>query len=263
MNNFGVQTEANFINAISAAHEIIKSYGIAKPEEIDLEAIAMDKGLFVKYAPLIGAEARLVKKGNRGIIRVNNETKEEGKRRFSIAHELGHWMLHPDKSQFDLYSDQGISSYYGSIEEQEANIFAAHLLMPRFMFLPRIEDVEPNLKKISQLAEEFNTTLTSAIVRYIDETQWKCAAVFSEDGIIKWYKKSESCFEIYFNRKEKVPLYTLAWCYENGKAVPEQGERIEAEFWLKEKYASSYETILEQAVRLGAYKAILSLLWLD
>jgi len=263
MNEFGLKTEPNYINAQGTACEIVKSFGITSPDEIDLESIAMARGVLVMDAILKGAEARLVRNENKGIIRVSNETREVGKRRFSIAHELGHWELHPHVTQVDLYSDSNISSYWGSNEEKEANAFASELLMPSYLFRPKCLDIAPNLKGINRLAEEFNTTLTSAVLRFIEETEWPCAVVFSEGGVIKWWKASKSCKEIYFQSKQEIQPYTLAWCYENGKEVPEDGERIEAELWLNERYSSEYEKIFEQSIKLGAYKTILTLLWLD
>ena len=264
MNSLDLKTKPNFINAEGSAYQIIQNYGLKQPDEIDLEAIAMDKGVLVMDAPLIGAEARLVRKGDKGIIRVSNEIREIGRRRFSIAHELGHWELHPQTTQVDQYSAACVSSYWGSFEEQEANAFAAQLLMPPTMFRPRISGIEPNLKKIGEVAEEYNSTLTSAVLRYIQETEWLCAVVFSEDGIVKWWKTSNpGKREIYFEKNQKIQKYTLAWCYENGKDVSEDGERVEADLWLHEKYAKNYETILEQSIKLGSYKTILTLLWLD
>ncbi len=43
MNGFDLKVEPNYINAEGTAYEIIRSYGFKSPEEIDLEAIAMDR----------------------------------------------------------------------------------------------------------------------------------------------------------------------------------------------------------------------------
>lgn len=77
-----------------------------------------------------------VRKGNESIISVNkNETKQ--RKRFTVAHELGHFFLHSDekpvfvdKSPKVLYRNSASST--GELhQEREANAFAAALLMPR------------------------------------------------------------------------------------------------------------------------------------
>lgn len=78
-----------------------------------------------------------------------------GRRRFSIAHELGHWIMHcggrpaeavcGERSSSDLVSaiDRALAA---RLREVEANAFAAAVLMPRELLLahdrPRGEDEE-------------------------------------------------------------------------------------------------------------------------
>ena len=52
-------------------------------------------GAYVRERQLEGCEAKLVRKGSMGIICVNETIPEEGRKRFAIAHEIGHFILHP------------------------------------------------------------------------------------------------------------------------------------------------------------------------
>lgn len=57
----------------------------------------------------------------------------ETRQRFTVAHELGHLILHPGQN---VYRDTSYLSYENSAErrqETEANQFAANLLMPAWM----------------------------------------------------------------------------------------------------------------------------------
>ena len=67
--------------------------GIADPRHIDLEAIAFDQGALIRSGVLDGCEARIVGYGSRAIITVDDR-KPLTRRRFSTAHELGHWHYH-------------------------------------------------------------------------------------------------------------------------------------------------------------------------
>lgn len=51
---------------------------------------------------------------------------------FTIAHEMGHFMLHEEKEKETFFrKDVILSDKEDRIEEQEANYFAANLLMPK------------------------------------------------------------------------------------------------------------------------------------
>lgn len=52
------------------------------------------------------------------------------RQRFTIAHELGHLLLHPDTY---IHRDTKRQIHSSSYKEREANQFAAELLMPRWM----------------------------------------------------------------------------------------------------------------------------------
>lgn len=87
------------------------------------------------------------------------------RKRFTIAHELGHWILH----RTELAANQEIAVLYrrplGTEEidvlEQEANCFAANLLVPEVMLRKAIEQVSSVSGKEScdsHLAEIFNVS---------------------------------------------------------------------------------------------------------
>ena len=78
---------SQFVTAV----ELLKSLGVTEPAEIDICAIAQSRGATVVEKRLTGCEARIVGYGERAIIVVNSES-IPSRKRFSAAHELGHWM---------------------------------------------------------------------------------------------------------------------------------------------------------------------------
>ena len=113
------------------AHDVWKLYGFTSPKELVLEDLAFAMGVLVMEGRLDGAEARLLRKGSRGIMRVKADIPEPGHKRFAIAHELGHWLLHGSVSQvLACTSEDMVAQYKGSEPEIEANYFASALLMP-------------------------------------------------------------------------------------------------------------------------------------
>ena len=64
--------QPNDINPKAVAYRLTQMFVITEPKEIDLEAIAMERGALVVNEPLQGCDARLIRKGEKGIIRVSN-----------------------------------------------------------------------------------------------------------------------------------------------------------------------------------------------
>src|SRR3954462_8136006 len=83
-----------------AAQDLLKKLCVMDPNEIDLEALAFKVaesvgGLVIEEGGLTTADGRLlVSPGKPGTIRVKAGL-HPGRRRFTIAHEIGHFALHP------------------------------------------------------------------------------------------------------------------------------------------------------------------------
>jgi len=72
---------------------------------------------------------------NSKMIEINeNLGKQEGRMHFTVAHEIGHLIMHTSGSklteQSDCKHDEGMGGSKENILEREADLFAAHLLMP-------------------------------------------------------------------------------------------------------------------------------------
>lgn len=93
-------------------------------------------------------------------------TVPETKLLFSIAHELGHFILHflEDDGNGKLKTKESVN--IGEVEEYEANEFAAYLLMPDKQFISKCKEFSENgMISINKLAEYFHVSNRTAIVR--------------------------------------------------------------------------------------------------
>src|SRR5579885_1675830 len=120
-----------------SAASILDELGITDPAEIDVEAIAYYCNAIVKYAQLEACEARIVALGDEAIITVNERSRPE-RQRFSVGHELGHWVRDRRTGGFFCSVDAietPRDAYFDPA--QRANDFAGDLLMPRYLFEPR------------------------------------------------------------------------------------------------------------------------------
>lgn len=147
------------------AQKILKESNITEPY-IEVEKVARDQGLVVGAADL-GEDISgvIVVKNGKGKIGYNPNDIEE-RRRFTIAHELGHYLLHRD--QMDMFVDKAYyalrdkNSSKGEYKmEREANAFAAALLMPRSLLVNEIKKTNFDLadeKSLNQLARKFKVS---------------------------------------------------------------------------------------------------------
>jgi len=250
------------VGAQASAFKLIDILAIEKAEDIILTDIAMARGVFVFEGYLKGADARLVRKGNKGIIRVNNSIHNVGRKRFSIAHELGHWELHASLSQLDLYTETKFEEYKSNPIEQEADIFASELLMPTKLFRPLCADVAPNLATIKDLAKKFRTSISSTALKFLDEIDHPCIIIFSQNGHVKWWKKNSKCGRMWIEPGQAIHSSSLAHYCANNRAFPEDGEVISPEAWFLDGNYQDITEVFEQSINLGYDSTIMTLLWL-
>lgn len=250
----------NLILAPHRAEDIIKKLRIREPSEIDLEDIAMERGVLVRERVLKGSEARLVRKGRTGIITVDKCIPEEGRKRFAVAHDLGHFELHRE-SQLIFCTEQDMVVWNeNKPQEIEANEFAANILMPESLFMVRIGKEKPNLDIVKALAGEFRTTLTATAVRYAQLSPEPCAAVISRDSVIRWYRKSGR-FRHHVKVGSNLSPNSYAFDYYDGVDVPTKPMKVPAFAWLAGNVDGEAE-IMEHSLVFTRYNVVLSLLWI-
>jgi Zn-dependent peptidase ImmA (M78 family) len=121
---------------IDQATDLLKRLKIKEPP-VNVEAIAEKLKINIEHDDLDDDVSGflILKKNNHTI--VVNENHPSNRQRFTIAHEIGHFVLHANNGK-ELFIDKkyarDINSSTGEInEEMEANSFAAELLMPAQM----------------------------------------------------------------------------------------------------------------------------------
>jgi Zn-dependent peptidase ImmA (M78 family) len=120
--------------AKAAAREILDRFGSKIPIKIDAIVKAHDIEIFEdNELESFVSGILMMKAGRVGL--VINHYHSESRKRFTIAHELGHYLLHRDTSS--VFIDETPLFYRGARSERdvdtrevEANVFAAELLMP-------------------------------------------------------------------------------------------------------------------------------------
>jgi hypothetical protein len=248
----------NTARAQASAQHLLAYYGISRADQIRLEDIACGRRVFLQHGEIDGPEAWLFRRGDVGLVRLKAATKEAGRRRFSLAHELGHWELHMDLTQAWLCTTEDIHQYRGSPAEIEANAFAAELLMPTALFRPRCQACGIGVSLVCDLASEYSTTLTATAVRAVEEASEDCYIVFSKDGHVQWWRRNEARSSYFLARGQAIHPDSVAW---NVSAQPSESrgmQQVSAQAWFPR--AGEDVEVWEESVVLGDYGIALTLL---
>lgn len=250
--------------AIATAKEILSHWSIIEPSEIDLEDIASELNLLVVEQRISGAVAKLVCNPQVGIISVRGDIRETGRKRFAIAHEIGHFLLHKEKAPIALCTDKDFQDWYShSADESEANAFAAELLMPAEMFRQRSSSKQPSLKEITELAGEFQTSLSATAIRYVEIGKHPCAIVASKDGEIFWMSVNKGFPYRILPRGTKLHEYSCANDFFKTGNVPTVAESVSGAAWLENLEVAKNCFVYEEVIPLTSYNMVLSLIWVQ
>lgn len=143
------------------ATALLESFG-STAAPVPVEQIAIAQGAQITYEVFDGqVSGMLIRDGNRAIIGVNS-SHAPVRQRFTIAHEIGHLMMHEGTPVFVdrlIRVDRRDGTAGG--RERDANAFAAELLMPRRFIAERVGEIVQTQSEIApellvdQLASEF------------------------------------------------------------------------------------------------------------
>ncbi len=244
--------------AVARADALLTELRINQPGEIDVERMAIFKGAEVQYAALRGMDGCLVRRGDSAVITVRNTLSYAGQTRFVIAHELGHFFLHPKTRQIETaHKEQAANwSERQEAEEYEANLFAAELLMPKSLMRSRITGREPSFELIKQLAAEFDTTLTATAAQFVLTTTEECVLVSSAIRRRLWFIPSPG-FSFRMLEDDYIHGHSCAAEVHDGKRSSRCSE-IEANYWLEGFRGDHKSYLTEDALFFPALRRSLS-----
>jgi IrrE N-terminal-like domain len=124
----------------------------------------------------------------------NSRIRSEGRINFTLAHEFGHYLIHrqtyPEGFQCAEQDVVRWDSEYRQLEQQ-ANVFAANLLMPLDDFRRQIPPPAAiTLDALSHCAHRYRVSLIAATLRWLSYTNKRAVLVVSRDGFILWARSS-------------------------------------------------------------------------
>jgi hypothetical protein len=132
--------------------------------------------------------------------------------RFTLGHELGHYFI--DEHRIPLAN--GLPPHPSFIDnpadnpaEDEANAFAAGLLMPAAAFRSELARVGNGLQGILDVGSTFNVSAQSAALRYVALSDSPCAIVMLREDGNPWWDMSVPMVNLGLSRvkvvKSRIP----------------------------------------------------------
>jgi Zn-dependent peptidase ImmA (M78 family) len=199
-------------------------------------------------------------------IMINSSIRSRARKRFTVAHELGHYCINHHKGSNYRCFRKDIDAVDPSArqDEREANEFAVELLMPDRFFRADIQQRGVSLETINDLATRYGTSMTSTAIRYARFSPCACAVVLSEQGKIKYFSYSEGFRKmkcLYLSRN--VPLRDGSCAkelFDAGLHKSEKRGEVTASAW-SARVIDPEMTILEHSRCLPAFNQVLSLIW--
>lgn len=232
------------------------------------EPITSVKG--VRLEGYDGALSSITKDGRREWkIEHDVSTSSKGRINFTVAHELGHYLVHrldypgdqrcylDDMNHWD--TEVEISEDEHKKIEIEANLFAARLLMPLNDFRKQIPaSKEVGLKEIGVCAERYGVSLTAAAIQWLTYTEKRALLVASVDGFILWSISSRPAFKsgVFIKVKgvQPIPVPSASPTMSDGALTGlADPVRLSAGTWIE-------ESVLEHSQISRKYNQNLSLL---
>jgi hypothetical protein len=250
------------------AEAFLKREGIATlPVDPFAIAAKLDIAVEGKLADTEGVSGMLLRHGNNFGIMYATNIPNEGFQRFSVSHELGHYLLpgHPEQVIQNGMHISRAGFVTNDPYELEADHFAAGLLMPETPFRKEMNRYDPGLDAVEALADHCKTSRTATAIRFAELSRDAVAVIVSTGGIINYCFLSEAMKTLpqlgYLRKGTKLPAGTATASFTANVARVHAGERIadavDVRDWLG---GTKKAEVSEETIGLGRYGKVLTIL---
>lgn len=190
---------------------------------------------------------------SRGIILVRAGTKPK-RRRFTIGHELGHFLIPTHLGNRQCTSADLRESRRDVAQrrqEAEANRFSAGLLMPKKWFVKDIDRLgDPDVAHFPVLSEKYGASLEAVVNRFVELTDAKCAIVFSQNGIVRYVRRVPLFPRLDVDRNDRLPPSCASVrAPQDLLHTASTWSELDGSVWLSNNWGTQSSIILEQSLR--------------
>ncbi len=245
------------------AANIIDEYCISNPKQLDVEEIANAEKLFILERPLKNFLGMINYKQNYGLITINANITSGTQKIFTITHEMGHFFNERFKSEHlrGCNSEDLMSYKSKKHNEDNANIFAAELLMHRPWFLEYTNQAEISIELIKETANYFRVSLSASAIRFTEIGNHPSAIIYCKNRKVQWYAVHDHFPFKYIAKNFEVPAETQAYNLFTGESKTTEKRLVRATAWFSGQFNCKSSTYLfEQCISMPNYSAVMVLL---
>lgn len=255
----------------SIVEQVYDNCGMVDPSDLPIEDVIGSYNIHIKEEHIDGSDGRIIPTSNSAILTLNSNIKVHTRRKFVLAHELGHFIMHRNNGKMFQDDTSTLNSWYDNNynkAEIEANMFAAEFLMPKWIFEDECKGKKFSPELIDELAEGFEVSKTAAILRFVECGHYPVCIVYCHDNKMKWFKRSKD-FRHYVEYERNLPprygtvaeeLFTTNTIYK-GK---DRKQTISKSAWFKpNKYDDGDTDYNEYCLFVPKYNYSISVLWED
>jgi hypothetical protein len=204
----------------------------------------------VHCRPLDKCEATIVGSKTRAVITVNSNSIPT-RRRFSVAHEIGHWHFHKGRVLYCGPTDVGNPGNLDALDpERQADDFASDLILPNYLFRPlALKLKKPSLALIRDMADIFQASTTATLLKLVQSNLYPLVVVCHTKKQRRWFRRAAMLGDWWFPRDELDPdSFAFDMLYKGAKenASP---RKIGAGAWFEFRNVDRFE-IFEQSFLL-------------
>ena len=213
---------------------------------------------------LAGFDGMLTANASRSkwLILYNSAVRSAGRKRFTIAHEFGHYMLHAEQQDhFECRDDDIETGGDRRNIETEADVFASTLLMPLDDFRKQVAGEPVNFDLLGHCADRYGVSLTAAALRWTQIAERRVVLVASRDDHMLWAKSNTAAFKsgAYFpTRKSTIEVPRTSVAHSSNCVDTCQTETVKANVWFAREPDTTTVTVMTMVS--GQYDYTLTLL---
>lgn len=259
-----------FFRVRQEAEQLLRELGM---NSLPIDPFTVARQLHIELMPLPasagGASGMLLHVSGAFGIGYPTHVENEGFRRFSVAHEIGHYRL---PGHFEAVLDEGgrhvskagfrdTTNRY----EQEADQFAAALLMPSKVFAAAARRAGDGLEAIETLQGKCETSFEATAIRYAQTSREPVAVIRSESDTIDYAVMSSPLRDFqgidWIRKGTPVPPDSVTAEFNANTAKVAQGRRAREQSCLQDWFNGPHrQEIIEEVIGLGSYGKTLTVL---
>ena len=163
------------IGRVELTQELLSKYRVREPA-VPVYDIAQGEGAILQFTRFNNEISGLLLRRGQEIIIAVEKAQPPARKRFTVAHELGHLMLHQGKelrvdTKFRVNLRSPESSTAEDVEEIESNAFGAALLMPEAFLKKDLFDFEFDIDdedQVKALAKRYEVSAQAMTLRLVN-----------------------------------------------------------------------------------------------